>query len=289
MIIDADITNLSNSDYEEIRNLLYKNLIIVLKKQTTCPATYTGFVSKMGPTANHNQFAWTQYGERVNVPGYFIDPFKFENPEHYPVQRVTGKKIDNKHTGVFAEGTLDWHANLNGLERADGVALQGYAGCENTSTIWLNTNLAYNDLDFKEELEEVYCEYIYSPEIFAAGAPQWQIDIMNNNHLNSNTYKMWLIQENKMGVKGIYFNINNKCKIITEDNTLYQRLFDHMFQEKYMYYHWWDIGDIVLSDQLLTLHKRGSDDPNILANRILHRITFKLSNENDFIANMNKI
>ena len=286
MIIDVDINNLSNSDYEEIRNLLYKNLIVVLKRQTTCPATYTGFVNKIGRIANHSQFVFTQFGEKVDPPGYFIDPYDVEKPEYYPVQRVTGKKIDDQYTGIFATGTLDWHANLNGLDRADGVALQGYEGCKNTSTIWLNTNLAYNDLDFKEDLLGVYCEYEYSPEVWSDGAPQRQIDAMK---VNASKYKMWLIQENKIGVKGIYFYTNNRCKIITEDNTLYQRLYDHMFQEKYMYHHWWDIGDIVLSDQLLTLHKRGQDDPNILANRILHRITFKISNENGFISNRNKI
>ena len=51
----------------------------------------------------------------------------------------------------------------------------------------------------------------------------------------------------------------------------------------------WNPGDIVFMDQLLTLHKRGTDDPDILSKRILHRITFKISNINNFIANNNVI
>ena len=39
-----------------------------------------------------------------------------------------------------------------------------------------------------------------------------------------------------------------------------------------------EIGDVVLSDQLLSLHKRDQNDPEILERRVLHRITFKISN-----------
>ena len=62
------------------------------------------------------------------------------------------------------------------------------------------------------------------------------------------------------------------------NDLIYDELYNHMFQEKYMYQHWWEVGDIVLMDQLLTLHKRDQNDPEILAKRVLHRITFRISN-----------
>ena len=194
-------------------------------------------------------------------------------------------------TGIFSSGILDWHANLNGLDRADGVALQGYEGCENTSTSYLNTNLAYNDLDdaFKKELEGVHCEYEYTPEVWAKGLSDTQLKMMKKDSVDDKPYKMWLLQQNVAGVKGLYFYTNNKCKIITKDETLFQRLYDHMFQDKYVYQHWYEPGDIVLMDQLLTLHKRDQNDPEILAKRVLHRITFRISNYNNFIENHNKI
>jgi len=75
----------------------------------------------------------------------------------------------------------------------------------------------------------------------------------------------------------IYFYTNNKCRIITNDDKLFDDLYSFMFQRKYMYQHFYEIGDIVLSDQILSLHKRDQNDPNILAERVLHRITFKIS------------
>ena len=89
---------------------------------------------------------------------------------------------------------------------------------------------------------------------------------------------MWLIQENIAGRKGIYFYTNNRCKVITEDKKLFDDLYDYLFQEKFMYTMEYEPGDIILSDQLLSLHKRDQNDPEILAKRVLHRLTFQLSN-----------
>ena len=101
-------------------------------------------------------------------------------------------------------------------------------------------------------------------------------------------YKMWLIQENIAGRKGIYFYTNNRCKVITDDEKLFQDLYDYLFQEKFMYTMEYEPGDIILSDQLLSLHKRDQNDPEILAKRVLHRLTFQLSNAEKWIRKQNE-
>ena len=171
-IDDVDIVDLSVDDAQFIRDTLRKKLIVVLKKQNKLPYHFVNFIEKIGTVANYRQMIYTKEGEFYlgktppNTSNWDKDK------ELYPIQRTTAKK--NKKgisTGIFSTGILDWHANLNGLDRADGVALQGYEGCENTSTSYLNTNLAYNDLDddFKKELEWVHCEYEYTPEVWAKG------------------------------------------------------------------------------------------------------------------------
>ena len=55
-------------------------------------------------------------------------------------------------------------------------------------------------------------------------------------------------------------------------------LFRSLFQEKYIYHHEWALGDIVLSDQLLTLHKRRQEVDSVFEKRILHRFTFRITN-----------
>ena len=280
-INDFDIRDINEESAEVIKDKLKEHTIVVLKRQDRTPATYTNFVSYIGRIANWNQFNFDPItGVKMYAPkdeDGFIEPNDWPNPNTYPVQRVAHKKIDGKPTGIFGSGVLDWHANLNGLGRADGVALQGWTNCEHTSTTWLNTTKVFDDMpkDLFQRCENVYAEYEYAPEIWAKGLPDDQLYGMMKNR---SVYKMWLLQENSSGKKGIYFYTNNKCRIITNDDKLYDDLYDFMFQEKYMYQHYYEIGDIVLSDQILSLHKRDQNDPELLKDRVLHRITFRLSN-----------
>jgi len=287
-ITNIDIGSLSTNDIEQIKDCLYKHLVVVIKHQSKSGYDYTKFIEQLGKVSNYNQMVYSDNGEESEHTAVETD--KWIKPAHeYPVQRVTGKKNSkNNISGIFGTGILDWHANLNGLDRADGVALQGFQDCENTSTSFLNTNLAYLEMsnELKAAVEGVYAEYEYAPEVWAKGLPERQLNYMM---ANKSKYKMWLVQKNIKGVEGIYFYTNNRCKIITEDNTLYDKLYDHIFQEKYIYQHMWEPGDIVLMDQLLTLHKRDQNDPEILQKRILHRITFKISNYNSYIKKMNDI
>ena len=285
---DIDITTVDQDTANQIRQILKEKVIVVIKKQDTAPAYFTKFVNKLGSVSNYVHFAFDPItGENKYTPkpdDGLIDPDSWPDPKTYPVQRVTGQKYKGQATGIFGEGILDWHSNLNGLDRADGVALQGYKGVENTSTTWLNTTVAYNEMpeDLKSRCENVYSEYEYSPEIWSGDQETIKcITTFKGDgrvQKGKTFYKMWLIQKNIIGNTGIYFYTNNRCKIISEDTKLYDDLKDYMFQEKYMYQHFYEEGDIVLSDQLLSLHKRDQNDPEILAKRILHRITFKVSN-----------
>ena len=288
-VTDIDITKIDRNTAQELYDVLKNRLIVVLKNQKQCPGSYTKTVWEMSQNiSNWQQLIWDQYGNEIERFDKFVHPDDYNNNELYPVQRVTGEKINNKRTGIFATGTLDWHANLNGLDRADGVALQGVRHCENTSTLFLNTNLALKDLDeeTKEQIKDLYAIYEYRPDVWAKGLPESQLEYMMKN---AGMYKMWLLQKNVAGVEGLYFYTNNRCDIVTEDKSLKQKLIDHLFQGKYIYEHMWEPGDIVLMDQLLTLHKRGTDDPDILSKRVLHRITFPISNFNNFISNNNRI
>ena len=53
---------------------------------------------------------------------------------------------------------------------------------------------------------------------------------------------------------------------------LYEILKDHVLQEKYMYKHEWQDGDLVLLEQNLLLHKRYYFEN--ITDRLLHRVSF---------------
>jgi taurine dioxygenase len=85
-----------------------------------------------------------------------------------------------------------------------------------------------------------------------------------------------LVKTNIVGTKGLFFPYNyiKNIKGMTEQETdnLLKPLWDFVLQEKYCYHHDWTDGDIIISDQWLSVHKRW-EFPNI-EKRLLHRAVF---------------
>lgn len=256
--------------YTDIKYILEQDLVVVIKQQPTDPLYFTQLIQTINPIANWQQCIWDEEGNDIGPPRRHDKPFS-------NVQRVTGEKRDGESTGIFGIGKLDWHANLNGPDRADGVALQGIKGVEGTVTSWLNTSLALHTMpdELKTRIEDVYCSYYYNVLNWADIEFEAQKAYLANRQA---PYEMWLEQENIAGVKGLYFYPNNDCQMQTEDVDLFEDLKEYIFQEQFMYHHEWQVGDIVLSDQLLTLHKRQLREENVFRKRVLHRLTFPISN-----------
>lgn len=278
-----DFDNLTKEDCQETFELLKKELVVVIKKAPTNPIGMHRLVAGMSHIANWEQCFWDVEGNFKGVPTEPLDPWQVDE---VLVQRVTAKEKDNKPTGIFPKGKLEWHANLNGPDRADGVALQGYAGVEGTVTSWLDTAAAYSAMpqSLKDKIKDKFCTYTYNMANWAE--TPWHLPHIKKD----DSYRMWIKQENIAGVKGLYFYTNNDLQVSDGDVELYEELKEFLFQEKFMYHHEWEVGDIVLSDQLLTLHRRPLRPDAVFEKRILHRLTFPISNTTDpkFIIEKNK-
>jgi len=245
------------------------------------PRKFTKYILSYGPIANWNQFVFDYYGNRISPPAEFPNPDNWKDDFTYPVQRVTGKKINNEFSGIFSTGILDWHSNLNGPTRADGVALLGVEEVAGTQTQILDTITALKEIptELYDRVTDKVCEYEYEPSNWAKGTPEKQLEGMKEN---ASKYTMSIIQKNILGTKGIYFYPHNNCIL---EKSLFDDLYDFLFQEKYITTLNWQIGDVLIMDQLTTLHRRVQNDPHITCpNRVLWRITFKLSNIDNWIS-----
>ena len=290
-VLDFDITNFTKEDSNYLRELLLKELIVVIKQQDTTSLNFARLIHEIGGLSNWNLMHTDYDGNSIGGFTEYPDLYNWDKTKFFPIQSVTGKKSkDGQFNGIFPLGKLDWHCNLNGPDRADGVALQGIKGVEGTQTSWMNTAIA-----LKEMPEELYARVKGKYANFTYNFLKWS-DVVNEAQKqfmmqHRHSYKMWLEQENAGGVKGIYLYTNNDCEIAGDDGSLFQDLQDYFFQEKFMYHHDWQVGDIVLSDQLLTLHKRRQETDAIFEQRLLNRITFRLSNVGDplYIVERNQI
>lgn len=275
-VYDIDITSLSSSQYQELTEIFYDELLVIIRDQKPLAQPLAKIVFSFGDIVNGRQCAWNEQGIEIKPPDY-LNPFAW-TPDHgdFPVQRVTGKKVDNKDSGIFGSGILDWHCNINGVTWAPGVALQGVSGVEGSHTSWMDTTKAYQDLpeDLKQRCEGVIGHFRYSPDIWAEGLPDWQHNYMTGGQ--QHLYKMPLVNTSENGKKGLYFHFLNECSFPT-DPELMEILKKHCFQSKYIHTVDWRVGDIHLSHQILTLHRREENDPKMLSERILNRYTFNFA------------
>ena len=317
-IKDVDITKLTTEDYAQIREWLMTKLILVFKQQPRDSYHHARLIHNIGwgkngvasaeSIGNWKSCWWDNTGEKrvdfltnrianTDLPtrsqfwakGY-PSPDDYVNcPDDYPVQRVTGKKDkDGVHSGIFGKGKLLWHSNLNHIAFPDGVSLQGWEGCENTSTEFLNTARCRADMDpeLVEALHTAYGEYRITTDGWAEGIEDFQKTAMN---WGAGSFRAWILQTNKAGTQGIFFNPLNSAKLFGNVDDIWNTVYDHYFNNEYKYVHWWEPGDIVLMDQLLTLHQRGQHDDGILAHRVLHRYEFRLSNYDMWMQKNNVI
>jgi alpha-ketoglutarate-dependent taurine dioxygenase len=89
-------------------------------------------------------------------------------------------------------------------------------------------------------------------------------------------YQCNVVDTSPVGKKHLFFpfynmhHLNNLSR--EESKPVFLKLAKHMTQEKYCYHHDWDLGDIVISDNRLGLHKRWAFDH--MTDRLLHRAMF---------------
>jgi taurine dioxygenase len=189
------------------------------------------------------------------------------------VQRVTGMKhADGSPMGLFGhDHDLDWHANRPSaeMERKPIIWLRSIFGTQGSRTSWANCTLAYNDFDktFQSEIDDLYGIFGFEPNNYTSWN-EWKA------HRN---YEGIKIVRSVPGLEGkvLFFPFLQLFGFKDKDSAYFQITFDKIknkiLQDKYVYHHDWRDGDIVLSEQWGTIHKRWECD---VSHRMLHRVSF---------------
>jgi alpha-ketoglutarate-dependent taurine dioxygenase len=254
VIVDEDLRTLSDEDIRECGRLTVENMAVVFKNQTLTPEDEMHFCSTIG-----------------RVPTILSERSK-HIALNETILRVTGQKNEYGEEGLFGHrAALDWHANqTSNKNRMPLIWLYGAAGTVGSRTSWINNILSYEDLDqeTKDEIQdiEIFCGY------------------KNGSYSNSSYFKehinydnpIKLVQVNKAGKTGLFFPFLQifgfKDRSEDDFNRIMTKLREHVLLEKYAYHHDWQDGDVVLSEQWLSIHKRWEFEN--MEERVLHRIAF---------------
>ena len=264
-IEDVDLRTATKEEVFEIGKLTLSNMVTVFKNQKLEPEDEVAFCSKIGKCQ------------------FIIDPTKpkeGQRTEHLAVGnhilRVTGQKNDKGEEGLFGHtSALDWHANqASNYDREPLIWLYGVEGTKGSKTSWLNNIASYEAMsdELKQEIKDVkitlgYKSGSYSPSKFFV-----------EHHATDKPFS--LVHTNDAGKTGLYFPYLQILGMIgkTEEQfkDLMGRLVEHVTQPQFIYDHHWEDGDIVLSEQWLSIHKRWAYEK--MEERILHRIAFNYEN-----------
>ena len=166
--------------------------------------------------------------------------------------------------GLFGhKKVLDWHANKpSDPNRCSIVWIYAVKGVEGSVTSWIDNKKAYEDLS--EEHKE-WCSRIKFTCGFKRGG--YTDDPFFREHHNTKLEHN-LVYTNEAGVTGLFFPYLQILGGVPKD--LYEYLKNHILQDKYRYDHYWEDGDVVISEQWLTIHKRHAFEK--MNERLMYRI-----------------
>ena len=262
LIEELDLRSATQQQMNTIAGLIATNTCVVIKNQSLSEQDEVRICEMIGKVEHFTEL-------KDQIPRF--KECIIDNTDD-KVVRVTGEKDEHGNVGLFGHVTeLDWHCNQSANEwRKPIVWLYGVKGTSGSRTSWTNAVLAYRDLPehTKEQYKQIklingFKKGAYSPDDFGK-----DIDI-------NYTYTPNLVHTNNAGVTGLYFQFLQIHQVVgyNEDQSreFILNLKEHVLQEKYIYHHDWDDGDVVMSEQWLGVHKRWKFEN--IHTRMLHRIT----------------
>lgn len=260
VFVNEDLRTLTDEQVKQVGKLSVSNMVVVFKNQSLSTDDQERFCKIIGKCQYYPAEA-----ERVK---------HIRLTDH--ILRVTGQRDKDGEEGLFGhKAALDWHANQpSNKERSPLIWLYGAEGTKGSRTSWINNIASYEALsdEMKSKIADikVYCGYEqgkYSHSTFF------------HDHVNREN-AIDLVHTNKEGKTGMFFPFLQIFGFEgyeqEEFESIMQELTDHVLKDDFAYHHDWEDGDIVLSEQWLSIHKRWDFDG--MDNRVLHRIAFDYSN-----------
>lgn len=253
-IRDFNIKKATKEDAQKIAELVLENLVVVIRNQELSPSDELRFCKFIGEVQS------TQ-SDRVK-------DLTVENG----ILRVTGEKNQNNEEGLFGHtSALDWHANqASNYERKPLIWLNGVQGTNGSITSWINNIESYKSLpvNLKQEIQDIKITLGYKTGSYSSST------FFKEHHATDRPFD--LVHTNKAGKTGLYFPFLQifGMKGVDDDKFQYllEKLKNHVLQDEFRYDHYWQDGDVVISEQWLSIHKRWPFE--YMDKRLLHRIAF---------------
>jgi alpha-ketoglutarate-dependent taurine dioxygenase len=268
IIDEIDLVTPRQEDVDKICRLLDSNTLVVIPKTNITMKDELKFINLFHEVETYDKPPESETIGKCVIPD-----------SECKLIPVTGRVLKDGKTGIFGHpAELKWHCNGPASPESKLlVYLRGIEGTKGSVTQWTNNFLAYDDLD-AETLELIKnLQGVFGHD---ANRISPALEHMPGKFINEE-YTPNIIRENRQGRKGIFLPYLQMFyfKGMTEEESqpIIDRLAAHITQEKYVYSHDWEDGDIVIADMVFGIHRR-LEFQNI-ANRLLHRAAFNYTKQ----------
>jgi taurine dioxygenase len=261
---DFDFKSATQQDINQIAKLIATNTLVIAKGQNLT------------------------LEDEVRIAKMFKNPQPLFQPTDTPFQdvaldpeglvlRVTAAKNERGKTGVGAKPEFEWHANQTfDRNRLPIIWLYSIKGSKGSITSYSNTIPAWEQMEpnMKELVKTLKIQFESNTASSHDTPESWKSALEEN-------FQPDVVHTNIAGKEGLFFShldIKNFVGMSIEESLpIIKEVSEYLLQDKFVYHHHWDDGDIVIAEQWLGLHKRWAFDK--LEDRLLHRIAIDFPNQ----------
>jgi len=283
-----------NGTTQNFRSII-KNIYLLGTSRRSRDAYYikkygTDFINKFDSWDEDDQISFSVVSKWKMTEDYGLSPHNWS--------RVTGKRdAQGDLTGIFGDTELLWHSNESGIYSfAPLVALYGAQHMSTSATGFCQMTDWYEQQTqaFQSELKELVAQHKWKPKAIEPQADDRYDIAMKGNFTGSSDdmVEMPLVIKSPGGITGLHFSehtiIGFKGMSQTESDKLVDRIRTEVFNETYVYDHWWenDSGDLLLFDNTIMVHNRsirpGLDMTKELTQRLGYRCPMDYAGLEDY-------
>ena len=268
-IIDINLSTATHNDVDQIADLIATHTLVIFKNQTLTLEQEIAVNDKfkdVGSIVDHCKDAF----EKLSVPN-----------SDGKILRVGGLPNEQGNHGIAEHvDEMAWHHDFHWEldHKVCLIMLRAITGVKDSKTSWLNNIMSYKDLsqqdkDLLGSLKAVMKRYIY------LNVDAFEEDSKGRKWATGEEYPEYtcdVVRETPLGEKHLdvpFHQIHHFEGMSLEDSRdILERISNHITQEKYVYHHDWEIGDVIICDNRTGLHMR-HECPGI-STRLLHRAMF---------------
>jgi taurine dioxygenase len=238
---------MSDETFKRIEDAFHEHCVIVFRDQHLTPEGHTGFSRRFGDLAVH---VLRQYND-PQVPEVLVLSNIVEN----------GKPLGIQDAGQYWHTDLSYTAEPSRCSLLYAVEIPFENGVALGDTVFVNTAAAYEALsdDMKRKLAGLKATHDYQARYRRMQQGGTRVDLEEDQKNAVPTVVHPVVRTHPFtGRKCLYVNEGFTVEIVgmpkTESDALLADLYEHVTDERFMYRHRWQVGDLLMWDNCSTQH-----------------------------------